>query len=367
MANPTKNTDTITRESLIKINASEPSLTLGILGNYADDSETRILLTPEACGLLTSVGINICLETGAGNDISFPDETYAEFDVKIVSRAQALSSPIVLSYTPLKPKDIKKMKPGSTLLCMMNTSLFDPDCIQALLNNKITCGCFDNMISQNDELVFANIIDEIDGRAAIMYAEDALSYLGGGKGVLLGGVAGLNPCEIILFGASNDIIAAANAGAAVGARVTLMDNDISILQAARPKLDTRVETIAIHPRVLFNKLKSADVIIQGTTTYEFEIPQNLLPLLKENVYILNMIESHPSESVPRTVAMALSNALVNFIDEMAINNGFHSMIKTNTGVQTGIVTYDGCLVDKLIGSCLGMPAVDINVMLSASN
>ena len=52
---------------------TKPRIRLGLVGNYADSDETRMLLTPEACGMLTSYGIGICMEAGAGVDISFPD------------------------------------------------------------------------------------------------------------------------------------------------------------------------------------------------------------------------------------------------------------------------------------------------------
>lgn len=340
---------------------------IGLLANYADGYETRMLLTPEACGMLTSGGFRVCMESGAGSDISFSDEKYAEYGVKIVTREEALKAPVVLCYTPLKAKDVKKMQKGAALICMMGNHLFDTHTIKALLDHRIVTACLDNMISHNDEAVFSNIIDEINGRAAIMYAEEALSFLGGGKGVLLAGVAGINPCEILIIGMGNDMLAAAKAGASAGARVTIMDNDTSSLQVAKEVVGPLVDTIAVHPRVLYNRVKTADVIITGTTTRPFEMPANLKAAMKSNVYVLDMVENQPSVCVPRTVAMAISNALVNFLDEMQLKNGFYGMIATTPGVQQGVITYEGKLVDKLIASYLGLPSVDISVMLSAAN
>ena len=354
-------------EELVQlIEREESGLKIGMVGNYPDTDETRMLLTPEACGMLTSAGMKVYMEQGAGVDVSFPDASYAEYGVKIVSRDEALKAPLVLSYAPLRAKDIKKMQKGAGLLCMMGSTLFEQATIKALLSHHITTGCLDNMVSHNDEQVFANIIDEIDGRGAIMYAQEALSYLGGGKGVLLASVAGLNPCEVLLIGIGNEMIAAANAAVAVGARVTLMDNDISALQVAKSLCGPLVDTIAIHPRVLYNKVKTADVIITGLNTRNFEFPKNLSAAMKENVYVLDLNETHPSISVPRTVAMAISNALVNFLDELRLKDSFDGMLATTPGVQCGIVTYNGKLVDKLIGSYLSMPSVDISVMLSGA-
>ena len=146
-----------------------------------------------------------------------------------------------------------------------------------------------------------------------------------------------------------------------------MDNDVSALETIRPSLMPQVELVAIHPRVLANRVKTADVIILGSTTREFKFPQVLSSQLKDNVYVLDLNEMHPSVSVPRTVAMAISNPLINFFEEMKINEGLDGMVATTAGVQNGMVTYRGKLVDKLIGSYTAMPSVDIRVMLSTTN
>lgn len=342
-------------------------MTIGLPANYADTEETRFLLTPEACGLLTSAGWRIVLEEGAGIDISFSDEAYAEYGVEISTREASLQADVIVSCAPLNVDDIRQIPVGATMLCMMGDELFKADTIKVLLERNIILGCLDSMYSFNDEPVFANILNEIDGRAAIMYAQDHLSFLGGGKGVLLAGVAGINPCEVLLIGEGTDINAAASAAIASGASVTLLNNDISALQASQNICGPRLTTLAIHPRVLYNKCKTADVLIMGTTTRQFEFPNKLNRIMKDTAFVLNLNNTHPSVSVPRTVAMAISNVLVNFFDEMSIKNGFEGMVLSSEGVQNGIITYHGKLCDKLIGSYLAMPSVDIKMMLAAKN
>lgn len=343
------------------------SLKIGLVGNYADTEETRFLLTPEGCGLLTSSGFEILMESGAATDISFPDSSYSEYGARIVKREEALKADVVLSYLPLRVEDINKMNNGATILTMMDQSLFDSKVVKALLEKNITAGCLDNMYSYNEEPVFANIVDEIDGRASVIYAQEFLSYVGGGKGVLLAGVAGLNPCEVLVIGDGTVAYSAAKAAMAAGAYVTLMNNDISAMQVAKQYCGDSLNTVAIHPHVLFNKVKSADVILIGECTRPFEFPKNLSVAIKDSVYVLNFNETKPSLSVPRTVAMALSNVLVNFFGELAIKGGIENMVKNTPGVQVGIVCYNGKLVDKLVASFLNMPCVDIKVMLAASN
>ena len=73
-------TETVLEPQLEQTPGSTPgsSIHIGMVGNYADSDETRMLLTPEACGMLTSAGIKVSMEAGAGVDISFSDEAYSE-------------------------------------------------------------------------------------------------------------------------------------------------------------------------------------------------------------------------------------------------------------------------------------------------
>ncbi|MBO5444063.1 MAG: hypothetical protein J5995_01770 [Muribaculaceae bacterium] len=365
-----KDTETLEIEPLLMaadLDQGPDGIDIAMLSNYGDTDETRVLLTPEACGLLTSSGMKVAMEKGTGIDVSFTDEAYADYGVKIVEREEALKASVVLSFTPLRAADIRKMSRGASLLCTMASGLIDGDSIKALLEMEITMGCLDNMYSHNDFPVFADIIDEINGRAAIMYAQEHLSFLGGGKGVLLASVAGINPCEVLIIGDGTDVYSAADAALKSGAQVTIVNNDVSMLAEARKACGPNIQTIMIHPRVLYNKVKTADVILLGTTTHPFEFPKNLSAVMKDTAYVLDFKESHPSVSVPRTVAMAISNALVNFLDEMRLKDSFDCMVSTNEGVRQGIVTYRGKLVDKLVGSYTGLPSADLSVMLAGRN
>lgn len=351
----------------VKETPTGSKMKLGLVANYSDTDETRFLLTPEGSGLLTSSGVTVLMEKGAATDISFPDSSYAEYGVQIVARGEALKADVVLSYQPLHVHDIHRLKKGATLFTMSGAEIYNPEIIKALLEKEITYGCLEDMYSHTDEPIFANIIDEIDGRGAMIYAQEFLSYVGGGKGVLLAGVAGVNPCEVLIIGDGTVVYSAACAALAAGAYVTLMNNDVSLLQRAKQYCGNNLNTIAIHPKVLYNRVKSADVILIGDCTRPFEFPKNLSVALKESVYVLNFNETHPSISVPRTVAMGLSNILVNFFDEVIIKGGISNMIASTPGVQKGIMTYKGKLVNKLVGSLTGMPSVDINIMLAATN
>lgn len=343
------------------------SLRLGLVSNDDESDETRFFLTPEACGMVTSMGYEILMQSGASIDISYTDDDYLKNNVRIVGRDEALQSDIVLSVRPLSCEDVVKMKAGATLLCLFDSALFEDNLIKALMSAGVTCVCLDNMYSSNGVPIFAQIIDEIDGRAAVMYAQEGLSFLGEGKGVLLAGVAGINPCEVLIIGEGCRVQSAAKAAIAAGAKVTLMDNDISALAEAQAFCGDRLYTAAIHPHVLYNKVKAADVIMLDRCTRDFEFPKQLSVAMKESVYLIDIEDTKPSLSVPRTVAMAISNVMINFLNECLLKGGMSQMIATTEGVKAGVVMYRGKLVDKLIGMHLGIPCVDLNMMSAGSN
>ena len=114
-----------TKPQPVDTETMEPTLTLGLVANYSDTDETRFLLTPEGSGLLTSGGVRVLMEKGAATDISFPDSSYRDFGVNIVTRTEALKADVVLSYRPLHAHDVHKMKKGAALFIMMGPGLFD--------------------------------------------------------------------------------------------------------------------------------------------------------------------------------------------------------------------------------------------------
>lgn len=345
----------------------QANMTLGIVNNYADTEETRLFLTPEACAMIANFGYRIMLERGAGIDINYPDKAYADAGVEIVSRPEALKSDIVLSVRPLRVDDLMLMRKGATLISLMDTALFDRAVVEALLDRQIVMIALDKVVSSNGLKVFARILDEIDGRAAIIYAQEGITFLGEGKGVLLAGVAGLNPCEVVVIGCGWRPQAAAKAAMAAGARVTMMDNDVSALFDAQRECGDNLTTTVIHPHVLFNKVKSADVIILDDCTNDFEMPRQLGLAMKESVYLLDMRKTIPSLCVPRTVAMGLSNPLVHLFGDVALKGGIRRLIATTPGMRPAIVTLQGKLVDKYIAMHLGLCATDISVMLTQTN
>lgn len=367
MKNNSQNPETLPKPETRTVTTEDQRLSIGLVSTYSDTDETRIMLTPEGCGMLVSLGYRVLVEKGAGIDISYSDEEYAHNGARLASREDTLQADIVITTEVPRRPDIMHLKRRATVLCFMDSPLFERERIQALLDREISLICLDNVISTNGEAIFAHIIDEIDGRAAVMYAQDELSFLGGGKGVLLAGAPGVNPCEVLAIGEGWRIVSAAAAAIAAGAKVTLMDNDVSALLDARAVCGEQLNITALHPRVVFNAVKGADIIFLDSCSREYEMPKEMSMAMKPNVYMLDFAQTHPSMSVPRTVAMAMSNLLVNFLHDLMFSGSTDNFITSTSGVQDGVVTYRGQLTNKLIGINTGIRSVDLQLITGPIN
>ena len=344
-----------------------PGHRIGILANNHDSDETRLLLTPEICGRLITDGWEICMETDAASSISYADSAYAENGVRICSRKEALDCDFIMTYAPVMLDDIAHIRSGAAQLCMFSTSLFDRRLVDALRKKHITTIALDEVESHNGVQVFANVVDDVDGRAAVWYAQESLSFLGGGKGVLLGGVPGILPCEVLIIGNGRKVQQAAVTSLALGASVTLMDNDMSELQVAQSICGDRLITCAIHPRPLASKVRTADVVMIDSCTREFEVPADIKEMVKKDAFILDFHLSSPSLSTPRTVAHGLATCLYNLFSEFELKGGLENTLLTTPGVCCGVITYNGHLCHKLIGSVTGMQVVDLDMLLAGTN
>lgn len=347
--------------------SSQPGHKIGILANNHDSDETRLLITPEICGRLVSAGWRLCMETDAASPISYTDAAYREYGVEICSRSEALASDFVLTYAPVDVADVKAMRPGTVQMCMFSTALFNRTLEEQLMRKHICTIALDEVVSHNGVQIFANIVDDVDGRAAVWYAQEALSFLGGGKGVLLGGVPGILPCEILIIGSGRKVRQAARTALALGATVTLMDNDMSELQLAQSICGDRLVTCAIHPRPLTSKVKSADVVMLDSCTHEFEFPTQLKALVKKDAFVLDFHLSSPSLSTPRTVTQGLATSLYNLFAELDLKGGLENTLLTTPGVCHGVITYNGHLCNKLVGSVTAIPVVDLGILLAGTN
>lgn len=368
------------------------------LPKCSDPNELRFPLTPEGVKMLVDEGFTVRIQSEAASSIHYTDNNYSQCGAEIVSRDEALRADVVIHLSALPAFEVRKMKRGALLLCLLGDISQPRETIKALLERHIVAIALDLIENRLGQHPFADILSEIDGRAAVALASSLLANAIHGKGILLGGVAGVVPCEVAIFGSGIAACAAAWSAFGAGSMVRMFDNDVYSLRNAERELQHRVVGSALHPRVVEAALRSADVVVATDTNGRFRVDAPMVEQMKKGVIVFDL--THGSDSpfpslpkvdlasaaelakvdrgatrvayinagsaVPRTAAMALSNTFLTLFTEMVSLDGISNAIKLLPGLQKATFTFFGRVVNERVAHYLGVRNVDISIFLTIS-
>lgn len=389
-------------EQLLEVAVERRSLTLGVPA--APETDGRFALTPEGAAALTDMGIDVLVQRGAGQAIHYPDTRYLRAGARIADRRDTLACDMVLQLAPLSVADARCLRRGALLLTLFNPRRQQADTLAVLLDKHIVAIALDLIADPHGKQPFADIINEIEGRAAIAMASSLLADSVRGKGILLGGVAGVNPCEVTVIGAGIAGIAAARSAVGLGAMVRLFDSDIYRLRAAADRLGAGVVPSAMHARVLVRALHTADIVVASQTSTPHVIDSDVVAQMKRGVITfgldacgenavtrpmfpsmprIDLAEASPADNmgidgprvcyvnaaaaVPRTTAMAISDTLLTMLGDITGAGGaVGATLKMHPGLQRAVYTFMGKPVNPLVAGLTGRRAVDIALLLQFS-
>lgn len=387
------------QELLKEITKMGNGLVIGIPKELSKE-ERRLVLTPEAVDMLTDCGHHVCIESGAGLGISYGDNHYSEAGAEIVSTpGEVYQADIILKIMPPTVEEVALMKQRSTVFSMVQLNLFAPEAYELMMAKRITAIAYELMCDEMKRFPVLNMISEIEGSASIMIAAELLSNTQGGKGILLGGIPGVSPTEIVIVGAGNAGTVAARAALALGASVKVFDDDINKLRAIQKTLGQGLFTSTFHPNVLQNAFHTADVVIGAmryiNATHRYMIAEELIETMKpgalvidlrinqggcfettcnlgpkdpqvfEQYGVLHYCKSNISNHVARTTSMALSNIFVPLLRYMGDMGNIQTMIKANPGFKYGVYMYSGKPVNEYVSSHFNKGSNNIDFYLAA--
>jgi len=189
------------KESLLEVKKQQQHLFIGIPKEISFQ-ENRIALTPLSVALLVNNGHQVMLESDAGKAANFLNNHYSEQGAQIVfDTKKVYEADIIIKIAPPTLQEIEMMKPGQILISALQISTLKADCLQALLNKKITALCFEHLLDEGGCLTVIRAMSEIVGATSILIAAEYLSNVFEGKGLMLGGITGVPPTEIVILGA----------------------------------------------------------------------------------------------------------------------------------------------------------------------
>lgn len=379
---------------LLQVATTINSTTIGLPASMSY-SERRFPLTPEAAGVLVERGFKVRMQAGAAACIHYPDSAYVRQGVQITDRDACLRSDIVIHLPAMTYGDASRLRRGALLLTFMHAERQDPMALQLLLKKFVTCIALDLIEDPRGRRPFADPLSEIDGRAAMAIASSLLADAEHGKGILLGGVPGVVPCEVTILGSGYAACAAAQTAIGLGALVRMFDNDNYSLREAVARLGAGVISSSLHPRVVASALRTADVVVatpcmgmqplgpdrvaemkRGVLIFDLAgVGETMFPSLPQCDLALaepgdNSLDSgcrvcyiNAGSAVPRTAAMAMSNIFLNMLDSVLACDGVSNALKLHADLRKGVYLFMGRPTHPRIARLLGLRHVDVSLLI----
>jgi alanine dehydrogenase len=338
------------------------------------------------------------VEKQAGEGANYTDLQYSEAGAYIVERGEVYCADILFKINPPAIDEIELMKDRQLLFSYLPGYRLSEAYIRKLSAKHITAIAFENIKDRFGCYPMVKILSEMAGNVSIQIASEYLSKSSGGKGILLGGISGVNPAEVVIIGSGVAAEFAARTALGLGVFVRVFDNSIHRLQRLQGNLGVRLFTSVLHPQALNRALASADALIgaayidgyrcqtliteemvmqmqPGTVIVDLSINQggccetSEIRTLAAPAFVkhgvLHYCAPNITSRVPRTASMAISNTLVNMILNMGQQGSLSAWLKSETDLRNGTYMYSGILTSPAIGNLYGIPFQDIHLLMAA--
>lgn len=388
----------LVQEERIEYKKKYKQLIIGI-PKEVDPTESRIPLTPEAVEILVQNGHQIIIEKDAGKQANYSDMEYSEKGARIATTpTEVYQSDIVLKIAPLTPKEYEYLRENQSILSSLHLNNHTGDYLKSLIQKRVTAIAFESISDTDGEFPFVRAMSSIAGSTSVLVAAEYLSNVNKGKGVMLGGLTGISPTEVVILGAGTAGEYAARAALGLGATVKIFDNSIKKLMDIQNILGQRLFTSIYHKQVIDKVLKTADVVI-GTLAPEeinlnYLVSEDQVRLMKRGAVIIDLgidrggcfetseIRDHSNPSyvkhgvihycvpnitarVARTASIAMSNVFIPLMLQIAQSGGLLAQLKEDNGLRHGVYLFNGILTNEYLGKLYDIPARDINLLMAA--
>jgi alanine dehydrogenase len=384
------------QESMLEVKNKKNQLFIGIPKEISFQ-ENRIPLTPLSVALLVNNGHRVMLESNAGQAANFSDKDYSEQGALIVYDTKTVyEADIIIKIAPPMVQEIEMMKHGQILISALQLATLKADSLHALMKKNVTALCFEHLLDEGGSLTVVRAMSEIVGATSILIAAEYLSNVFEGKGLMLGGITGVPPTEIVILGAGTVGEYAARTAISLGAEVKVFDPSIYKLRRLQNNIGTRVFTSVVQPIVLEKAITTCDVAIGAIRAEDGRSPciisEATVSRMKRDSVVIDVSidqggcfetsevtnHTHPvfrkydvihycvpniASRVARTATYALTNIFAPILLDIGEQGGIKNVIWQKSGVRNAVYIYQGQLTNKYIGERFSIPCKDLDLLI----
>jgi alanine dehydrogenase len=365
-------------------------LIIGIPREIKED-EYRVSMTPAGVQDMVLDGHTVLVEDAAGEGSGLSNQLYEEHGAQIVERKDVFSrSQMVIKVKEPLPEEFDLLREGQILYTYLHLAPA-PELTRALLDRKVIGIAYETVQLADNSLPLLIPMSEVAGRMSIHEGSKYLERENQGRGILLGGVPGVDPGHVVIIGGGIVGANAAKMAIGTGASVTLLDVNLNRLRYLDDIYGGRLKTLMSNRVNIIEALRTADLVIGAILIPGARAPKlitrEMLSLMMPGSVIVDVgidqggvVEtSHPTThsdpifivddvvhycvanmpgAVARTSTFALTNATFPYALELA-RKGFNDAFKTNPPLARGVNVFNGHVTHPAVADALDMECVSL--------
>jgi alanine dehydrogenase len=353
--------------------------------------EARVALTPAGARELVARGHDVVVETGAGTGSAFLDDAYVSAGASLASSEDVWNSAdLLLKVKEPLAVEYPRLRPGLVLFTYLHLAPA-PELTQALIDSGATCVAYETVETDDHRLPLLAPMSEVAGRLAPQMGAHALEKAHGGRGVLLGGVAGVPPGKVAVLGGGIVGYNAALIAVGMQADVWVLDRSIDRMRELDPMLDGRATVAMSNTLQVEEAISEADLVIGAVLVHGARAPKlvtrEMLGLMKPGSVLVDVAidqggcfetsrpttHSEPTYevdgivhycvanmpgAVPMTSTRALTNATLPYVEAIA-DRGFAEAVRRDRALARGVNVMAGRVTYEPVARDLGHPYIPL--------
>ena len=363
------------------------------------NQEHRVILVPSAVATLTGYGHRVLIESGAGEKANYSDHRYSESGAEICQEKEKVyQANILLKASPVTLEDVDLLHPNQIVISPLTLPILSSEIIERMLAKRVVALSMEYIMDDAGSFPFVRVLSELAGVSAVLTAGELLSTTYGGKGVLLGGIAGVPSAKIVVLGAGVVGESAARVALGLGADVRVFDNNVYKLMRLQRNVGRQLNTSTLNPYQVAKELLNADVVIGAVHSKTGRAPvivtEAMVAEMKPGSVIIDVsidqggcfetseITTHQkptfvkhgiihycvpniSSKVPRTSSIAVSNILMPLLIEASKAGGLDEYLYDHPGLRNGVYAYKGRLTNEYLGKRFGLKSTNLDLLMTS--
>ncbi|MFM1898845.1 MAG: hypothetical protein RL577_1085 [Bacteroidota bacterium] len=361
------------------------------------NNENRVALTPAGVAEFKKHGHTVYVQASAGEGSGFSDEEYTGAGAELlptIEEVYGIADMIIKVKEPIE-SEYKLIKKDQLLFTYFHFASYEP-LTHAMIESGAVCLAYETVEKADRSLPLLVPMSEVAGRMSIQEGAKYLEKPMGGRGILLGGVPGVKPAEVLVLGGGIVGTQAAKMAAGLGARVTIMDLSIPRLRQLDDIMPANVVTQYSNEYNIREAIKTADLVIGGVLIPGAKAPKlitrDMLPSMKpgavlvdvaidqggcfetakptthaDPVYtvdgVIHYCVANMPGAVPYTSTLALTNATLPYAIQLA-NKGWKKACSDNNELKLGLNVINGKVVYKGVSEAFGLDYTPVESFLN---